>query len=385
MADKKIKILFLDHTPFIGGAQLSLIEHLKKINTDIFYPIVVCSKNAENIGLTEIYKKNNIKYYYISFGQLKIYNPIAIFRLFKSVRELNGLINNENPDLIFSNTIRANIIGSLSAFFKNKKIIWFIQDYTFPKILFKLFYFIPKKIYFVSESVAAYYNVKLNKKNVVLYIWRDMVEAIKKVSIDDIENNRKSLGNGNKLLIGYIGRLVDWKGPQVLIKAAEIFFKKQLFNFQILIIGDGKGQKESNEADLKEYVLKNNINNVSFLGFKNNIPLFMKSLDIFCLTSVEPEPYSSVVVEAMMAKVPVIGTNLGGTPEIVRPGETGLLVEPNNPEDLVNAILKLATDKKLAENISENAYNYVVANNTAEIKTRFLEKEYLNISGDKNI
>lgn len=142
---------------------------------------------------------------------------------------------------------------------------------------------------------------------------------------------------------------------------------------------------ESNEEYLKNLVNKNRLNDhVIFTGFQKNIPLYLKCLDVFCLTSIEPEPYSSVVVEAMMARVPVIGTNIGGTPEIIKNEETGLLIEPNSPEELANAILKLYKDKNLIKKITENAYNHVLFNNTTEIKIKYLEKEYINIVEDGN-
>ena len=57
MAEKKIKILFLDHTPFIGGAQLSLIDHLLTINKERFEVVFGCSVNAQKLGLTDKLEK----------------------------------------------------------------------------------------------------------------------------------------------------------------------------------------------------------------------------------------------------------------------------------------------------------------------------------------
>ncbi len=376
----KIKILFLDHTPFIGGAQISLYEHLKKINRGFFEPLIVCSKNAKILGLVDLYRKNRIKYYFISFGQLKIVNPIIIFRLLKSIFDLIKIMRKENPDLVFGNTIRADIVGSLAAFFTNKNIIWFIQDYTFPRLLFKLLYFIPKKIFYVSESVANYYKVRLNDKNKVVYIWRNFYKEAEMVGDEEIKQKRKELGLDESIVVGFIGRLVGWKGAQILINAMELLLNRGIKNIKCVVIGTGIGQKESNEEKLKRMVNEKKLNNIIiFPGFQKNIPLYMKLLDIFCLTSIEPEPFSSVVIEAMMAKIPVIGSDIGGTPEIIKNRETGILTKAGDFKDLSNAIEELVKDKSLKDKIVNNAYNYVLKYNTVEYAAEKLENEYLKI------
>ena len=121
-----------------------------------------------------------------------------------------------------------------------------------------------------------------------------------------------------------------------------------------------------NRLNLGEYVV--------FTGYQKNLATIMLSLDILTLTSIEPEPFSSTVIDTMMAKVPVIGTNTGGTPEIIKDYQTGLLVEPNNEVNLGEAIKKLINDKILRERVIKNAYNHVMKHHTAEYTTLKTEK-----------
>jgi glycosyltransferase involved in cell wall biosynthesis len=377
----KKKILFLDHTPFVGGAQISLIQHMEKINKEMFDVIIVCSKNAEKLGLTEQYDKIKAKYHFISFGRLKSFSPLVFFKLIRSALDIRRVIKMEKADLIFGNTVRADIAGSLASLLTGTKIIWFIQDYTFPKFLFNLLKLTPKKIFYVSKSIANHYSVKINDKNIVMYIWRNFYQKADKIEKKDIRLKRGEWRvNENVAVIGYIGRLVDWKGPQVLIEAIEILLKKGIRNIKCLIIGTGGGQKESNEKDLKRIVEERGLGDyVFFAGYQKDIPLLMSALDIFCLTSIEPEPFSSVVVEAMMAKIPVIGAETGGTPEILKNEKTGLLVNPNNAVILSNAIERLINNGLLRKKLTENAYNYVMKYNTADYATKKLEREYFKL------
>ncbi|MEA3464004.1 MAG: glycosyltransferase family 4 protein [Patescibacteria group bacterium] len=381
MKQSKIKILFLDHAPFVGGAQLSLIQHLEKIDREKFDIIIGCSVKAKELGLTDQYETLNIRYYFISFGHLKSFNLFVLFRLLKSVIEVRKIVKKEDIKLVFGNTVRTDIIGSLAALLLRVKIVWFIQDYTFPKFLFNFLKFIPEKILYVSKSIANYYSVQINNKNKVIYIWRNFYKRIAKITKEQIQLKRQEWGaDDNTVVIGYIGRLVHWKGPQILIKAVDILAKQEIKNIKCVIIGSGKGQETNNEQDLKDIVKSKKLEDyIIFTGHQKDIPLCMSVLDIFCLTSIEPEPFSSVVIEAMMAKVPVIGTNIGGTPEIVKNEKTGLLVEPNNAYELSKSIKKLIDKELLKKEITQRAYNHVMKYNTGELITKKLENIYEQI------
>lgn len=380
--NRKKKILFLDHTPFIGGAQLSLIQHLKKINRAEFEPVVVCSERARKIGLTEKYEAIDAKYYIISFGLLKTFNLSALLSLVRSVVELKKIIREEKADLIFCNTIRADIIGSLAAMFTGIKIIWFIQDYTFPKPLFRLLKSIPKKILYVSQSVADYYSAELNEKNLVIRIWRDMDERMRSIAEKDMADIKTKLGiGGGDFVIGYIGRLVRWKGPQILIEAVKMLNKEGYKNIKCLIIGSGKNQEGDNENELKKTAGQIGLSKVLFTGHQEDIPLYFSILDVFCLTSIEPEPFSSVIVEAMLARKPVIGTDIGGTPEIIYNNRTGLLVRPGDAVDLKDSLIKIISDINLKKKIIDNAYSLASQDNTSFKAALKLEKIYKEIIG----
>jgi glycosyltransferase involved in cell wall biosynthesis len=87
-----------------------------------------------------------------------------------------------------------------------------------------------------------------------------------------------------------------------------------------------------------------------------------RALDIFVLPSRKPEPFGFVTVEAMTQGRAVIGTNHGGTCELIEEGVTGLLVPPSDPQALVTAIERLLRDRALRETMGRAAANYARAN-----------------------
>jgi glycosyltransferase involved in cell wall biosynthesis len=140
-----------------------------------------------------------------------------------------------------------------------------------------------------------------------------------------------------------VQRLAPRKGVENLLYAMSIVVKENS-KVKLAIIGDG-----SEKARLIELTKKLGINkNVTFMGFVDfdDLPKYYSTCDIFVLHSLY-ELFGIVLVEAMACGKPVISTKVGAIPEIVDHGKTGFLVEPKNPKQLAEAILKLASDEKL--------------------------------------
>ncbi len=146
----------------------------------------------------------------------------------------------------------------------------------------------------------------------------------------------------NKLIVGTVCRLCPEKGVADLIQAFALAFKKNN-NLRLKIVGEGPEKenlvKLSNELRLAEYVY--------FLGWQEDIPAFLNSLDIFALTPVRRESFGISAAEASACELPVIATNISGLKEVVADQKTGLVVASGNIEKISEAILKLATDSDL--------------------------------------
>lgn len=380
--NNKIKILFLDHTPFVGGAQLSLVQHLANIDYSKFEIFLVCSEQVDE-QLEIEYRKLPLIYKKIALGRLKKFSFNSLVNLFKSIFLLIKLINKEKIDLVASITVRTCIVGSIAAFFSRRPSVWLIRDFTFNRFLFKFLSYLPKKIIYNSFSVAGYYcrNFKMDKKHSVVYVGRDFYKKAEKVTAEQIKTQRTGWGAGEQtLVVGYAGRLVGWKGAQILIYAIKnLIIEKNIRNIKLIISGTGAGQSGNNESALKNFVEENKLTEfIIFLGQQKNLAAIMKAMDILVLPSLEPEPFSSVVVDAMMAKIAVIGTNIGGTPEIIKDTQTGLLVKPNDVQSLSAAIEQLMLDNNLRSRIVNNAYDTVMKNYTAKEISGKLEQIYLS-------
>jgi glycosyltransferase involved in cell wall biosynthesis len=110
-----------------------------------------------------------------------------------------------------------------------------------------------------------------------------------------------------------------------------------------LLIGDGK-ERPKLEQQVREAGLEENF---LFLGCRNDVPDLLAACDLSVLPS-ESEGLPNAILEAMAAGVPVVATCVGGIPEIIENGQNGLLVPPQNPQALAEAILRILRDSNLA-------------------------------------
>ena len=144
---------------------------------------------------------------------------------------------------------------------------------------------------------------------------------------------------GNELVIGSVGRLVPVKDYLTLLKTFKIIVSK-MKNCRLVILGDGVLR-----AELEAYTETEGLSqNVIFLGSRRDVPEIMPIFDVFTLSSLS-EGLPIAILEAMATGVPVVATRVGGVPEVVVDGRTGLLVPPRNPEKLAEAIISILFDR----------------------------------------
>lgn len=185
------------------------------------------------------------------------------------------------------------------------------------------------------------------------------------IEIDMKKNIRQELGIENDApLIGCVGRLISQKGHKYIIEAA----RKVIENFpkvRFLIVGKGPLEKmlKRMSRDLKIS------SSIIFTGFREDVYSIIDKLDLLILPSLW-EGFGLVLLEAMALGKPIVATNVGGIPEVVKDGEAGILIPPKDSDALANAIIKLLKDKQLAKRMGEagrkRVEEYFQANRMAE-------------------
>jgi glycosyltransferase involved in cell wall biosynthesis len=166
--------------------------------------------------------------------------------------------------------------------------------------------------------------------------------------------------NRDDFLVGIVAQLSDDKGHKYLIQASK-HLREHTPKIKIIIVGEGPLRMELNKL-VKEI---HGEDMVFFMGFREDIPQILKSLDVFVLSS-EHEGLGSILMDAMAYRLPIVATRVGGIPEVIEHRKTGLLVPPQRPNSLAKAILKIYEDRELAKQLGQKGYEVVHRKFSAE-------------------
>lgn len=155
-------------------------------------------------------------------------------------------------------------------------------------------------------------------------------------------------------LVTYTGRLVSYKGLPLLLKVAHSI-QQGRGNVGFVLIGSGGLDIHNCEAALREYVSANGLDRVvQFAGEVSNVSEYLQASDAFVLPT-EDDAFPLSLIEAMACGLPVVSTVVGGIPEIVREGETGILVRPGNQQELDGALRSVIASHDLAASLGRAA------------------------------
>lgn len=365
---EKIKVLQLVEDLKIGGAEriiASIAEGLERRKFEIsVWCISGGGEIADELKQTEI----DIKILDI----FSYHNPTNILRL-------AYLLRKAHPDIVHTHGYFASTFGRLAAILARTPVIVthaHTTYYGFKKrnfLIERLLSLFTDTIVCVSQAVKRFVvEVEgINEKKTSL-IYNGVGEpSFFEVDSDD-HVNRKSLGLEEKdIVVVTVASLTPHKGHHVLINAATVVSKRHK-NLRLLIVGDGPLRNKL-EAYAKELRLSSNI---VFTGQRKDIVSLLKLADLFVLPSTEREGLGIALIEAMAKGLPVIGTKLGGIPEVIEDEINGLLVTPGNPYELATAIDKLVIDRSMRMRMGMNGRKIYEEKFTAQKMIKHIELLY---------
>jgi glycosyltransferase involved in cell wall biosynthesis len=357
MSGKK-KIIFAEYFSFIGGGQIVLLNLLKGLKK-IYDVEVLLMKEGP---FETLLKADKIKYTIIKAPEKPRYR--YIFAYFKFAKTVYDYLKKTGAVLLYSNGFLSLKLTAIPAYFAGLKIIWHKHIIVDKK---PLSYFglnaaflsvFVKKIICVSGAVMRSMGNAGVKNEKMAVIHNGMNPLM--YSKAQRKKIRAKYGIKNEFVAGTVGFFRRNKGIELLIGAAEIAVKKSK-NIKFLIAGKGERGDEGYEKYLRAKAggkaLKNNF---IFAGYGDR-KLFIPAFDVFVLPS-PAEPFGMVTLEASSMGVPVAAFNTGGTPEIIKNGVNGYLVNEVSAEALAAKLLDVMKNKKqltktgraAAKNVKEN-------------------------------
>ena len=314
---------------------------------------------------------------------------ITIFKDLKALFQLFFYFINEKPDLVYTFTPKAGLLGMIASCFagvpirihnivgmplmeatgKKKKLLKFIE---------KLTYFFSTRLFCNSFGLKEYVNRYLTKKD---------IKVIGCGSINGVDteyfNNRFSSEEQNIIrkqynisekdfVLIFVGRIVRDKGIDELVESF-VDLAKKYNNLKLLLVGD----YEENLNPIKPVNLEiiNKSDNIITVGFQKDIRKFLAISDVFVLPSYR-EGLPNSLIEAGSYGIPLIATNINGCNEVVLDKKNGLLVTKKDIKSLKNAIRLLLIDSEIYNNLKSNVRRTMIERYSQKYFWKELKDEF---------
>jgi L-malate glycosyltransferase len=385
--NKRIVVAYLMHgARNVGGGEYSLFFLIKNLKKDIFRPVVfyaqeneiICNLQKENITTIKIPLHKNI----ISVYRDEIrYNPLSlslyIFYMVQAIFRVKAQLRRNNVVLLHPHDNLSKIIGSIAAKMSGVKLIAHCRDLLQKKLMERMLLFyqllMMNKIITVSEGNRKLFKIgrKISRKVTTIYngIDLDVFDSLQKKTFNENVAIRQE-----DVVIGIIGVFDTCKGHIFLFKAIDKLVAEGDKNITCLVVGDGR-----NRARLETFIAQRSLQDyIKILGYRKDVPLLLKYMDIVVLPSLQ-ESFPRVLLEAMAAKTPVIATRVGGIPEAVQDGKTGILVLPGDSDMLLSALKYLIKNPSIRKQMGEEGRKRVEERFCIEKNVGETEKLYLEM------
>lgn len=372
---RKIRVLHCLETIASGGVEQTLLTLIKGLDKERFEHKIICTWQGG--AVEEAF--NRLAVEVIAVGPFK--SPFEFTKLLKVVQ----IVKKYQPHIIhgavFEGMTMATVGGLLGKVpvvileetsdpqNRSIKANWLLRQYskfadTVQAISFDVGKYL-KEVSKIDPNLVVVIPNGIPKPGVT----NDEVLCKKRLSLHLLPED---------LVIGFVGRLYnDHKRVSDLIDAISLLDKP---NLKLLIVGDGKDKK-----DLEDRVKSLNLDKkVIFTGYQSKLDLYYQLMDVFCIPS-SREGFGLVAAEAMLHKLPVIATAVGGLKEVVVDGETGYLVPAQSPVDLANKINCFIQNPDLRIKFGEAGYIRATENYTSVRYCQEIENLYCTLLDRKGI
>lgn len=380
-----MNILYVAHESRMGGANLSLLGMLEEMRKK--HQVVVAVPIREGFLVEELMRRR-IPYVYqhsfwwmlepagnsfatfckkTAYRVLGLLNYVSAWKLKKTVRQYNVDIIHSNSSVVSTGAILSRMTG--------KPHVWHIREFGDDD--FHFFYVYPRQyIYrFINRNSNKVIAIsKAVAKKFESLIDRDKLEVVYNgVSSENIYEKQAKDYDHEQVSFLISGRISREKGQDQVLRAAELLVRKGIREFHVNIAGPGDTralEMLAKQLGIEEYV--------TYLGMRTDLPAVRRDMDAELVCS-RCEAFGRVTVEAMMSSNPVIGSNRGGTKELIQDGKNGFLYEYDDIDSLAECMEKIIVNRELTRMLGREAYQSSANRFTTVRNADGIEKIYQSL------
>lgn len=363
---QKIKILFLHAGAELYGADKILLELLEGIDRDKFEPVVLLPTDGPLVSkINEL--DIDVKVMHYPILRRKIFSALGILKYaidyVKYSFKISKFVKKNKIDLTHVNTT-AVLEGAVIKFWNKKPIVWHIHEIIeSPKVVFQ---FTSLMVQVSSHQIITVSEATKKRLMDSPFVSGGKIETIYNgintanvISVDQKKAKKdlqQKLNISNEtVIVGMIGRINSWKGQSDFVEAMNSVMKSRSDVHAVIVGGIFEGEDYYLNELKKRIADSFDPSRIHLLGFNTKISDFYSLFDIFVLPSTQPDPFPTVILEAMANALPIIGYNHGGVTEMIEDNKSGFLVEVGQASELGEKILQLTRDQELSRSMGLEA------------------------------
>jgi len=356
----------------LGGAEnvlLSINRLIDKSHFNIFFCNFINPKRTRNPFVKKLHEVEcDVSIIYLDRPRLDFIYVLRLARIIRSKR----------IDIIHSHGYMPDFFGLIASKITRRPIVSTVHGWTSSTKAIRTYEHFQKKLlrYFdIVIPVSQKISDELIKNGINPFKLRKLnnIVTFEDLTGDNVATdlNQTYITGPHTQIIGVIGRLSKEKGHIFLLQAlAKI--KNDFPDIKLLIIGDG-----DQHSKLVQFVKAHKLEHqVHFCGFQNDVSQFYRLIDIFVLPSLT-EGIPLVLLEAMYFNKPIVATDVGGVPELIKNGYNGKLVPPGNPSALADNIAAILRDKLYGQTLGKAAHQSLISKNNPSWWINEIQDTYL--------
>lgn len=382
----------------MSGGEIALLNLIRHIDRTRFEPVVLLfSDGPLKDRLREIDVETHVmnldgKVLNARKDALGIRSLFLINEIFASlsfVFSLRREIRKLKPHVLHTNSLKSDVLGGIAGRLSGVPVVWHVRDRIttkyLPPVVVSAFRTLARTLpdFVIANSRSTLESLDLHEKPDEAIYSRAKTQRAFAIH-DGIEprgfrpdfKSISTLSGNRQKRIGLIGRISPWKGQGIFIQAAARVLKK-FPDARFVIAGSAMFGEHDFERQVKELAGELGVTDcVDFLGFVENVPDLLSSLDMVVHASTIGEPFGQVVIEGMASGKAVIATDGGGVPELIEHGKSGLLIPMSDPDAMADAIVRLLSDEEYMRQIARAGYERAVREFSIERTSELVQHVY---------
>lgn len=367
------RIVVLDHTAELGGAELALVRLLEQLDRPPFEVTVILFSDGPLVGRlrgdghrVEVLPLNSAV---ASVDRAAAAGPAGIRSAMATVPfviRLARRLRAAEADVVHTTSLKADLLGLAAARLAGRPVVWHIHDRIAPDYLPGT---MVRLVRLLARTLVSAVIANSHATAGTLPGARGLVVAHPGLTSHQIAEATPTSAPPTPI-VGLVGRISPTKGQLEFVRAAAIV-RRRVPTARFRIVGGSSFGHEAYQDEVRREIHRLGLNGaVELVGFVEDPVAEFDALRVAVHAATVPEPFGQVVAEAMARGIPVVATRGGGVDEIMTPaGETrplGWTVPPRDPEALAEAIVEVLTNPDEARRRADAAWASVRERLTVE-------------------